>query len=256
MRLYCIGHKPPEFRLDTPFTFISPNTYPGFKQMVVPDDSYGPAYDGRILSEYTQLRALAEKLEQDGSDEPIHIIQYRRFLALREPRRVASNLPYAHAVRASEVPALFPSRSELAALDDERLVCPALGMSALAIHYAMFHPADDIAAFALALHEVDGFDRQRCREFLRCRYHFPAPSLGIMRPARFIGQMQVLMAAWAVFHAHYFVPRDGAQRRVGGFLLERLQSFMLYEEFASGEVEPVYGHLAIVSETDDIVATH
>mgnify|MGYP003383647192 CR=1 FL=1 len=255
MRLFCIGHKPPVFEISQDFTFVTPNPVPGLNVMPVPDDRYGPGFDGRIVSEYAQLRALAEMLEQEGSNEDIYIMQYRRFLGVEKPLRTSTNLPFAFATRPSEAPGLFPGKSDLRALAGQRLICPLAGLrKTISGQYADFHHAEDIACFAMALAEVDGFDRKRRQHFVSLNQHFPSPSLGIMQPELLIGQMKLLMAAWDVFHQHYYVPRQGQQRRVGGFLLERLQSFLLFEELERG-VELFEGYLNIVSDTDDIQAT-
>lgn len=255
MRLFCIGHKPPAFQLAHDYTFVTPNPVPGLNNLHVPDDKYGPGFDGRIVAEYTQLRALADMLEQEGADDDIYIMQYRRFLGVERPLRISSNLPFAYATRPVEAPGLFPGKSDLRALAGTRLVCPLAALrKTLSGQYADLHPAEDIACFAMALAEVDGFDRKRRQHFLSLNQHFPSPSLGIMRPQLLIGHMRLLVAAWDVFYQHYYVPRQGPQRRVGGFLLERLQSFLLFEELESG-VEMSEGYLNIISDTDEITAT-
>ena len=149
---------------------------------------------------------------------------------------------------------MFPSKSSLKSLSGSRLVCPLAGVQSIAAQYALFHHADDFACFAMALAEVEGFDRRRRQHFTTLNRHFPAPSLGVMRASLLISQMKVLVAAWDVFFEHYYTQREGAQRRVGGFLLERLHSFLLYEELERG-VEFSVGYLNIVSDTDKINAT-
>jgi hypothetical protein len=254
MRLFCIGHKPPGFRLDHDFSFVTPNPVPGLHNLHVPDDRYGPAFDGMVLAEYTQLRALADMLAAEGSDDEIYIFQYRRFLGLQRPPRRSTNLPFAYATRAIEAAGLFPGKAERASLAGARLVCPLGGIASMAAQYAMFHHAEDFTCFAMALAEVEGFDRKRRQTFASIDQHFPAPSLGTMRASHLIDTMRVLVSAWDAFHAHYYEPREGKQRRVGGFLLERLQSFLLFEELERGK-ELLEGFLNIVSETDVIEAT-
>lgn len=254
MQLFCIGHKPPEFRLDHSFTFVTPAPVAHLPCLHVPDDHYGDAFDGHITAEYVQLRALADHLEREGVDDDLYIFQYRRFLALQEPPRRSTNLRFAFAVRPPEVPMLFPSRRELKELASHRLVGPRFAVSSPGEHYAVFHHGEDFAAFVAALSEVDGFDVARRRRFEACTQHFPAPSVGILPAQLFIAQMRTLTEAWLAFHARSFVPREGRQRRVGGFLLERLHSFLITEELAQ-EREAFHAHLCIVSETDKIAAT-
>ena len=58
----------------------------------------------------------------------------------------------------------------------------------------------------------------------------PAPSLGVTRVDIFLKHMNLLTLAWKHFSNHFSIFRDGYQRRLGGFLLERLHSFLIYEE--------------------------
>lgn len=255
MRLFCIGHKPPAYQLEHDFTFVTPNPVPGLNIMHVPDDRYGAGFDGHVVSEYTQLRALAEMLEQEGSNDDVYIMQYRRFLGVEQPLRVSSNLSYAYATRPVEAPGMFPGKSALRSLSGQRMACPLVSFrNGVAGQYCEFHHADDFACFAMALTEVEGFDHKRRQHFLSMTNHFPAPSLGVMPATILIAQMKPLVAAWNVFYEHYYVPREGGQRRVGGFLLERLHSFLLFEELERG-VELLEGYLNIVSDTDKIQPT-
>lgn len=254
MRVFCIGHKPPAFQLDHDFTFVTPNPMPGLNNMHVPDDVYGPGFDGHVVSEYVQLRALADMLEREESNDELYIFQYRRFVGVERPLRISTNLPYAFATRPAEAAGLFPGRAAMRLITGSRLVCGAAGFRSIAAQYALVHHADDFACFVMALTEVEGFDRKRRQRFLSLNQHFPAPSLGAMPASILIAQMKALVPAWDVFYEHYYTPREGAQRRVGGFLLERLHSFLLYEELERGAVFSE-GYLNIVSDTDAITAT-
>lgn len=85
-----------------PYIHVSPNIYPELNQLIVPDDLYGEKFDGRILSEYTQLFGLAEFLKDAPKEEKFYIFQYRKFISLRQPETLSTNLIYAYSVNSSD----------------------------------------------------------------------------------------------------------------------------------------------------------
>lgn len=252
--LFCIGHRPPEFQPPHPFVHVSPVPSPCPQALLIPDDSLGERWDGRILSEYTQLFGLAESGAL-ADLEAVYIFQYRKFLALTPGPRVATNIPYAHAASAAEAEALFPAPAELGRLGSALLIGPALRIRSLAHQYARHHLVEDFAAFAAALAMLPAFEPQRLARFIAGGVLLPAPSLGLVPVALLLDQLRTLRQAWQMFAAHYYVPREGYQRRVGGFLLERLHSFLLVEAISAGAVQAARGHQIIVSTTPEIQPT-
>jgi hypothetical protein len=67
--------------------------------------------------------------------------------------------------------------------------------------------------------------------------------------------MKILQEAWLLFAKKFYVPRLGYQRRVGGFLLERLHSFLLYEIFFPNIKMPVVEANQIIVSDSLTVAT-
>ena len=80
----------------------------------------------------------------------------------------------------------------------------------------------------------------------------PAPSLGVFRVDIFLKHMEVLKMVWTHFAEHFLVPRDGYQRRVGGFLLERLHSFLISEDVSNKIYSVVHGNRVVVSDSLEI----
>ena len=80
----------------------------------------------------------------------------------------------------------------------------------------------------------------------------PAPSLGVFRVDIFLKHMEVLKMVWTHFAEHFLVPRDGYQRRVGGFLLERLHSFLICEEVINKIYNVFHGNQVVVSDSLEI----
>lgn len=252
MQLICIGHKVPAFRVPANFHFISPQVIEGYPSIVIPDDILGDPFHGHILSEYTQLFVLYRKMVAEGSTEPVYLFQYRKFLSVREPRHRSTNQSYAFACSQDEAESLFPTERELAMMSEGTVTGPILHNDLMA-QYFVSHVPRDIICFALGLATLDGFDPVRLNRFVSCPVVFPAPTVGVFHPEMFIRHMKILETAWAFFYENYYVEREGFQRRVGGFLLERLHSFLLYEEVTNPNRGRILtGHQVVVSDTLEI----
>lgn len=253
---YCIGHKPPAFAPSCDYLHISPNRFDGLNQMIVPDDIFGDKYHGSILSEFTQLFALADVLKHSPPDQYFYMFQYRKFVALKRGGEVAANMRYAYASPPEEADGLFPSTEDLAALGGGLLTVPALKIQSIAYNYARFHLIEDFAAFMVSLRSSGHFDDRRCRAFINCGILYPSSSLGLHQVGIFLRHMEIMKTVWSHFADNFHVRREGLQRRSGGFLLERLQSFLMWEEIDVHRAIPARrGHLTVVSETPVIQAT-
>ena len=77
------------------------------------------------------------------------------------------------------------------------------------------------------------------------------------RAAKAAGKkMSTLRKVWQAFVPHFLQKREGYQRRVGGFLLERLHGFLLLDHVTSLPVErTTVGRLVIVSESEVVQPT-
>ncbi|MEP7241162.1 MAG: hypothetical protein ABI697_09790 [Devosia sp.] len=223
---------------------------------MIPDDHFGPTYDGRVLSEYTQLFGLADGLTAADASEDLYLFQYRKFVTLRQGSSRSTNLPFAFSASPSEAARIFPTANDLVPGHGRTLVGPRLSVRSLAQEYARAHIATDFVRLCLALSTVVGFSVERCGAFAACPVFVPSPALGLYQVQTFLRHMQILRDAWAVFHARFYQPRDGYQRRVGGFLLERLHSFLVLEEASRGIIpQLVHGHQIIVGNTLEVVLT-
>lgn len=248
-RLYCIGHVAPVFAPPVGYTFVGPGIAGPEDAIVMPDDMLGDEVHHRTLAEYFYLFGLAPEIAALPPGTPVYLFQYRKFLSLRPGRRQATNQAYAFTCPPGAAAALFPGAEELAGLAQDRIVGPFVHTRSLAGHYARFHWAEDFATFILALSEVEGFDRRRCRAFAECAMMFPAPTLGLARAGRLAADLGVLRAAWEAGVAAGIVPRPGYQRRTGGFLLERLHSFLVYEALAGGgETALIANHVVVTGD--------
>ncbi len=250
MRFYCVGHKPAAFQPSQDFISLSPVPIPGVDGVVIPDKHFGDTFDGHILSEYTQLFGLADLLADADQSEYIYIFQYRKFVSFRQSRLRAANGDWVFVSTPDGVAALFPSDAELAQLGQNMLLGAPFECENLALQYCQSHHPEDFARFMVSLYNHPEFDQQRCGRFASCPVLFPAPSLGSVRIDMFRAQMRVLREVWANFYENFYIPRKDFQRRVGGFLLERLHSFLIYEEINTGsEQDRVHGFQIVVSDS-------
>jgi hypothetical protein len=256
MKLFCIGHKAPLFSIELPYTHVSPVLCCGIKQLIIPDDSLGVNYHGNILSEYTQLFGLSEFIKNQSSSEKIYIFQYRKFISFRKNHQISTNLPYSFICSPKEATDLFPSEIELSGLGNHLLVGPTIKLRSLADNYGRSHLIEDFSKFILSLSSLIDFDTKRCEKFIDCPMLIPAPSLGVTRVDVFLKHMSTLKAVWSHFSNHFSINRDGYQRRVGGFLLERLHSFLIYEDVnINNNFDCIQGHQIIISNSPIISPT-
>lgn len=256
MRIFCIGHKAPEFSINAPYTHVSSTTFSGLVQLVIPDDSLGERFHGNCLSEYTQLMGLAETLINSPREERIYICQYRKFLAFRQGCQQSNNVTYAYSSSKVEAESLFPSQDELSALDRSFLLGPIVKTRSLAHHYATHHMIEDFVAFCISLNSIEYFTEERCKNFINCKFLIPSPSLGVCSIDVFLKHMKILKEVFNHFSSNFLVSRSGYQRRVGGFLLERLHSFLLYEEiYIKKTINARHGFQIVISNSPIIRPT-
>lgn len=217
------------------------------RQVIVPESAFPAAMQVTALSEYAKLFGLADLLARGDTRGRIMIFQYRKFLAYREGSRRSTNQSFAFAVPPEEAVGLFPTEAEHQANADAMLVSPAVRIGSFAANYAQYHVIDDFVAFTLSLRATI-FDDATCARFLRCGVLISVPSLGVFELPFFLEQMAKLRAVWTHFAANFHVPREGYQQRVGGFLLERLQSFLLWEALVVRKTARARrGHFIVVS---------
>ena len=231
MMIFCVGHKPPLFNPKISYTYVSTRVDMSreINTLHIPDNKFGEKFHGCILSEYTQLFGLAEFLKDSPSSEKIYIFQYRKFISLRPGVHLSSNQPYSYACSPAEGRALFPTKDDLLGVGDKLLLGPAIRLRSLAHQYSIVHLVEDFCKFILTINSLSEFDQKRCENFINCEIMIPAPSLGLTNVGLFLKHMEILRLAWEHYSTHFSISREGYQRRVGGFLLERLHSFLLCE---------------------------
>lgn len=223
-----------EFTPGLPFSFVTSNRNIRSDSIIIEDDHFGATYSGSILSEYTQLFGVARRLLDAQTHGQLYLFQYRKFISLRTPSLRSAYMPYAFTADRSEAERLFPSADEMDSLEGAILTGEYYDLSAtnlrtVAGQYAAAHLAEDFAGMVATLSRLKGFSDDKCDRFINGPNLVPAPTLGCFPIDVFTSHMTLLSAVWQHFHRHFFRPRSGYQRRVGGFLLERVHSFLIQE---------------------------
>lgn len=255
---YCLGHKDPIFNVPIDYTLVAPHEI--FKHeysLIIEDDKYGDSFHGSILSEYTQLIGLVEHFKKIESDPEtfVFLFQYRKFLSLNKEIPKSQNIPYASSLNSSLAPTVFPSVDALIKMTPSFLLGPAVNVGTYSMNYAKHHISNDFTCFVLAMRAC-GFEDDLCFRFVNCPILFPAPALGLYKIEFLIYLVETLKKVWAFHYNNFFIKREGYQRRVGGFLLERLHSFIIYESIRSKKiVNYATGSQVVVSESSVIIPT-
>lgn len=235
LELICIGHKKPLFEVAQPFRMLAPVPLDMPNVELIPDNVWGEQYDGRVLSEFLQLFVLADQL--DGSDdEPIYLFQYRKFIVSASTRLTGPMANYCRTCGPPEAGKVFPSAEVLAPLKG-----PITGQVVtldVAQQYSNSHSASDFAGFCMALRDSGLFSSAEVTEFRLAQRLIPSATLGIFPASTLVRHLSLMRKVWEVYRDHYYVPRDGYQVRVGGFLMERLHSFLILRDRAQGEAPP------------------
>ena len=83
----------------------------------------------------------------------------------------------------------------------------------------------------------------------------PASNMGTFRAATLREILMTLKRAAQFIKTSYFTPRTGYQRRVLGFLLERLNGHLLLHRVESGLTKAAIGHHILISDGPLVTST-
>ena len=252
----CLGHLAPPTQLSCHADLmIAPAWVAGQRRLaIVEDASFGPA--GDTLSEYAQLIWLSEHLHEIAAGfQFVRIFHYRRFTCRKPPAagKRSNNQPWSFALAESEIRQFDCEfgRSEVAELFNT----PIEMTDGVLAQYARVHVLEDLLHFSAFLLQRGILSEVEAAEFLAAKIFIPACNIGVFQPRTYRMIFSVLKAAAHFIDSPYFIRRDGYQRRCGGFLLERLHSFLILKAIESGICEPNYGHNVVVSQNTDVSIT-
>ena len=247
VRAFCIGHVRPVFQPTLPYTMLSPKPLGMAGEVVIEDTRFGHGGDGAELAEYSQLFGLQEMLiSGDVVADRLYLFQYRKFIGFKAGGLQAT-APWVRIAPPEETGTLMPSMDELQASRHAVVVGSMFPLGgSVAKNYAMVHVIDDLVAFAACLGAC-GMDPRSVRQFASFQGLLPSPTLCLVDTELFLRQMVVLRAAWDEYARYARMAREGYQRRVAGYLLERLHSHLLCQWLMDGSQGSVgIGHRYVV----------
>lgn len=253
----CLGHRPFPEGFSSYFDFhLSPFEITGVDKLIVVSDSiFG--INGSCLSEYAQLLWLCNNESLINEYDFVRIIQYRRFVSGKNTGFTLKNQPWSLGVFESEV---HQYSSDFTRLSSHELMntvvsLPSIGFGANVYHnYANSHIAEDMLAFSDYLVNDGLLDENDVSCFL-CDYLFiPACNTGLFRKSEFLKVFNILSKAANFLYTDAFIRRDDYQRRSMGFLLERLNSFLILKAVRAGIRDPSFGFNKLITQSS--VATN
>lgn len=122
-------------------------------------------------------------------------------------------------------------------------------------HYATAHVIEDMMYFCAFLVEAKLLSPIEAAEFLREGVLIPSSSVGVFLKKTFTDLVDVLRVAAEFRYSRNFVAREGYQRRNIGFLLERLESFLILQRIRSGLSIESLGHSLAISDSEVVSST-
>lgn len=253
----CIGHQafplPYWHHIDI---MVAPNALAGHPRLtIIPDELYGP--HGSSLSEYAQLFWVHEHLASllDGRTF-VRVFHYRRFISAHPPLcgKKSINLPWVTTLGSDE---LWQFEAEFDRLvTGEIFNTPIRLPSGVMEQYREAHLLEDFLRFGTFLIESNILDRTAVSRFMRTDLLIPSSSIGILHAESFQEIFSVLRQAANFLNTDFFFPREGYQRRNVGFLLERLNSFLIFERMANGKSPKSFGYQMLLSESEIVRHTN
>jgi hypothetical protein len=234
---------------------VSPRMLGDVRRLALVEDSlFGP--HGSSLSEYAQLIWIHDNIRALAGDcRYVRIFHYRRFVVATEPTvgKQSANLPWATVIAEKELSEFEHAFHRV--VDGEMFNTPAQFNGGMLAQYAMAHVMEDMMKFCVFLVESKILSPIEVALFLREDIHIPSCNIGVFGLDSFISIFGDLKRAAEFIHSKYFTPRDGYQRRSAGFLLERLNSFLIIRRIRSGVSPERFGHNIVISESEVVSAT-
>ena len=235
IKSFCISHTPPVFTPPVPYQMLCPFPLGLADEVVIRDDRFGPDIDGANLAEYSQLFGLYELIKSgDIVADDLYLFQYRKFLSPRMGG-LESQAPWVRIVMPEDCAAQFPTVAELEAYDARVIVGSYFDMGeSIPANYARVHVIEDMVMFAAACARNPLLNQEDVKAFATMHGIVPSPALCYIKTELFMKIMEILLATWNEFRGHYSIKREGYQRRVMGYLLERLHSYLLCKWLMDG----------------------
>lgn len=247
----CLGHKAfPASKSNFVDFHLTPKEIPNLESaIVIADDHYGP--DGSCLSEYAQLFWLLKNPQLLNEKAFIRIIQYRRFVSRAEAGHSISNALWLKGIRENDLSSFEADFSRFS--NEELLNSPTQFSMSIFNQYASAHHAEDFVNFASFLCSASIISEDELPLFFNDAVMIPSCNTGLFTCDNFVADLTLLERASQFMYSSAFKRRADYQRRNMGFLLERLNSFLILKAVRSGKRPPSFGFNKLITE-DSICA--
>lgn len=220
----------------------------------VPDNTFGPY--GDTLSEYAQLLWLLDHLDDIlAGHRFLRVFHYRRFIAPIRPAQAASalNQPWAMVIQANE---LDQYESAFDRSEESELINTQMSFDQGVLgQYAQVHVLEDMVNFGRFLAQAKVLPGQQVLGFMNMKTFIPSSSIATYGKENFRAIFSVLRRAAAFMESPYYQRREGYQRRAMGFLLERLNSYLVLLRMAQGRLAATQGQNMVISDELSISTT-
>lgn len=235
LKAYCVGHTLPLFVPPIPYEMLCPASLGITNELVIADNRFGSSVDGSSLAEYSQLFGLHDRLlSGDIVADDIFLFQYRKFISPTFGGAESAS-PWIRVLTPEEAPSIFPSAEQLEIFASRLAVGSVFDFGeSISGNYARVHVIEDLVMFAAACAESDALNQADINSFATLRGIIPSPAVCYIQSELFVKIMGILRNVWDHYHPHYHIQRIGYQRRVAGYLLERLHSYLLCKWMLDG----------------------
>lgn len=250
----CLGHLPFPIEYSNYIDLmISPKFIQGSKKLaIINDNLFGK--NGSSLSEYVQLLWLLEHLDEITVDyKYLRVFHYRRFVSQKKSAagKPSSNLPWSSTISKNDLILFNEDFNRFS--NGETFNTPVQFNGGMLGQYATAHLLNDILNFSNYLVEEKIFSPTDASDFIRENINIPACNIGIFKIETYREIFTTLKKAANFLHSMHFVARQGYQRRTMGFLLERLNGFLILRMIRQGLTQATFGRNMVISE-DAIVS--
>jgi hypothetical protein len=252
----CIGHQPfpPSFEHYYDY-MLGPLPLPEVPRFIhLPQTIFGP--HGPSLSEYAQIFCVLQNMDKFLRDEThIRTFHYRRFVSNGQTAiGDACSLPWAAAIKKEQLDFFQQDFSRDAG--EELVNTPFRFPGGMLTQYADAHPFEDMLNFANFLWRKKILSSLQVAEFLREEILIPGSSIAILSIENFKSIHSILFRACDFMNDPTYKARAGYQRRNTGFLLERLNSFLLLESVRRGKINGRTGKHIVISDSLSISSSN
>lgn len=252
----CIGHIAPRFTVqDAQMMFVCERDIGAAGSWIFGEEYPDLMKYGDTLSEYSGLFALLRRIRAEGkAPRKIVLTQYRKFVTNKSIGSPSQNMPYVNTLPSWN---LALSKQDFEPLVGCTFVSKPIDLQMRVIdQYAKVHVLRDLLTFVGDSIDRGTISNVDAKSLIDSRYLIPAPALGCYEGTLFVEIFSQLEQAAAYFLTSKYEPRSGYQRRVLGFCLERLHSYLLLRRLGFPKLQrESFGQQVVVSDSAIIEPT-